>query len=56
MQTLGRVIVVLTLLAQFVYSAGVSASVSNNEVIKGNVAQLQISAEVAHVIASMRDL
>ncbi|MDM5271309.1 BatD family protein [Sulfurovum sp. zt1-1] len=45
MQTLGRVIVFLTLLAQFVYSAGVSASVSSNEVMEGNVAQLQIRAE-----------
>ncbi|MFT7879608.1 MAG: BatD family protein [Sulfurimonas sp.] len=45
MRTLGRVIVFLTLFVQSVYSAGVSASVSSSEVVKGNVVKLQISAE-----------
>lgn len=45
MQTLGKVIVLLTLLTQLVCSAGVSASVSSSEVIEGNIVQLQISAE-----------
>ena len=44
MRTLGKIVLFFILLAEWTYSASLEATVSQNEVIKGNEVQLQIKA------------